>query len=236
MANQIQQNNRKQDLTKNVIKDIVRVGAFLVLGIIILFFSAGRIDWIYGWIYTTITVVLALIGAKIVPPEVLAERGHKKENVEKWDTIITTLIFIPWFGQYLVSGLDIRSGWSPELALPVHVIAIFIYIAGEALQMWSMKANAYFSSAVRIQYDRGQMVSSGGPYRYIRHPGYVGMMIYYLVTPIILGSIWALIPAGTIILLLIIRTSLEDQTLKDKLEGYKEYADKVKYRLIPGVW
>ena len=79
MANQIQQNNRKQDLTKNVIKDIVRVGAFLVLGIIILFFSAGRIDWIYGWIYTTITVVLALIGAKIVPPEVLAEQGHKKK-------------------------------------------------------------------------------------------------------------------------------------------------------------
>jgi protein-S-isoprenylcysteine O-methyltransferase Ste14 len=80
------------------------------------------------------------------------------------------------------------------------------------------------------------MVSSGGPYRYIRHPGYVGMMIYYLVTPIILGSIWAFIPAGAIILLLIIRTLLEDQTLKDKLEGYKEYADKVKYRLIPGVW
>jgi protein-S-isoprenylcysteine O-methyltransferase Ste14 len=236
MANQKEQINDKQNLTRNVIKDILRVGLVLVLGIIILFISAGRINWEYAWIYTIIAVLLSLIGAKIVPPEVLAERGRKKENVEKWDSIITGLVFIPWFAQYLVSGLDARFGWSPELATSLHIAAIVIYISGEALQIWSMRANMYFSSSVRIQYDRGQTVSTGGPYRYIRHPGYVGMMIYYLATPIILGSIWALIPASAIVSLLIIRTVLEDQTLKNKLNGYKGYADKVKYKLLPGVW
>jgi protein-S-isoprenylcysteine O-methyltransferase Ste14 len=99
-----------------------------------------------------------------------------------------------------------------------------------------MIANTYFSTSVRIQYDRGHTVSSGGPYRYIRHPGYLGIIIYLLSTPIILGSILALIPAIVTAILFIIRTSFEDNTLKNKLEGYKEYAEKVKYRLISGVW
>jgi len=99
-----------------------------------------------------------------------------------------------------------------------------------------MISNIYFSTAVRIQYDRGHTVASGGPYCYIRHPGYLGMIIYHLSTPIILGSLWALIPASLTVTLFIIRTLLEDNTLKNKLEGYKEYAERVEYRLMPGVW
>jgi protein-S-isoprenylcysteine O-methyltransferase Ste14 len=236
MANQKEQNNDKQNLTKNIIRRIVTEGLFLVFEILILFFSAGRIDWDYAWIFTIITVLIALIGVAILPPELLSERGRKKENVEKWDSLITRLIILPWLTIYLVSGLDFRFGWSPELALTVHIVATVIYVFGNAFALWSMLANAYFSTAVRIQYDRGHAVCTSGPYRYMRHPGYLGMMTYVLSTPIIFGSIWALIPAGIVVVLLIIRLVLEDRTLKNKLEGYKGYADKVKYRLIPGVW
>jgi protein-S-isoprenylcysteine O-methyltransferase Ste14 len=99
-----------------------------------------------------------------------------------------------------------------------------------------MVSNAFFSTAVRIQYDREHSVESSGPYGYIRHPGYLGIIIYNLSTPLILGSVWAILPAGILILLFIIRTFMEDTTLKVKLEGYSEYAKRVRFRLIPFIW
>jgi protein-S-isoprenylcysteine O-methyltransferase Ste14 len=156
--------------------------------------------------------------------------------VEKWDRIITKLGILPIFTLYIVAGLDIRFGWSPKLPLWIHIIGLVIFIVGNAVVSWAMISNPYFSTAVRIQYDRGHSVSTGGPYKYIRHPGYLGMIIYYLSTPAILGSIWALTMAGLTVAFYIIRTRFEDNTLKNKLEGYKEYAGKVRYRLIPGIW
>ena len=96
--------------------------------------------------------------------------------------------------------------------------------------------NKFFERTVRIQEERGQTVCTTGPYAYIRHPGYVGFSILFIGTAFILGSRWAFIPVGITIFLLIIRTILEDKTLKNELEGYKEYSEKVKYRLIPGIW
>jgi len=157
-------------------------------------------------------------------------------NVEKWDKLVSGLLTLPWFALYIVSGLDIRFGLSLELATWIHISGLVIFILGNALVSWAMISNIYFSTAVRIQYDRGHHVSIGGPYRFMRHPGYVGMIIYLLATPLILGSIWAFIPASLTGILFIIRTAFEDNTLKNKLEGYKEYAERVKYRLIPGIW
>jgi protein-S-isoprenylcysteine O-methyltransferase Ste14 len=99
-----------------------------------------------------------------------------------------------------------------------------------------MASNRFFSSVVRIQTDRGHTVATGGPYRFVRHPGYVGMMVSALGTTILLGSLWAFIPATLLIGLIIFRTALEDRTLQNELEGYKEYAARVRYRLLPGVW
>ena len=99
-----------------------------------------------------------------------------------------------------------------------------------------MVANAFFVATVRIQTDRNQMVISSGPYRYVRHPGYAGTILLHLAMPFMLNSLWALIPAGLIVLVLIVRTALEDKTLHDELLGYKEYAARVRYRLLPGVW
>ena len=105
-----------------------------------------------------------------------------------------------------------------------------------ALVTWSMASNRFFSSYVRIQKDRGHVVASGGPYRYVRHPGYVGMLGFGLATPLILGSVWALIPAGLTLVVVVVRTALEDRTLQRELEGYQAYAQRVRYRLVPGLW
>lgn len=236
MANQKEQYNSKLDNRKNILRRLIQVTMSVILIALILFVSAGRIEWIYAWIYIATSVIVIIINAFIFPPELISERGRKKENVEKWDRLISGLIIISWLALYIVSGLDIRFGWSSELALWIHITGLVIFILGNALVSWAMISNIYFSTAVRIQYDRGHAVSNSGPYQYIRHPGYLGMIIYNLSTPIILGSVWALILASIIVILFIIRTVFEDNTLKNKLEGYKEYAEKVKYLLIPGIW
>jgi len=99
-----------------------------------------------------------------------------------------------------------------------------------------MAANIYFSTTVRIQDDRGHRVVSSGPYQFVRHPGYVGMILIYLGAPIMLGSWWALIPGGLNGVAFIVRTALEDRTLQNELSGYSDYAGRVPYRLLPGVW
>jgi len=236
MTDQREQDIRRPDTIKNILRRLMQVSMTVIITLIILLVSAGIIKWIYAWIYTLASVLVIITNAIIFPTELISERGRKKENVEKWDKIITGIIIIPWFTLYLIAGLDIRLGWSPELTFWVHITALITFILGNALVSWAMIANNYFSTSVRIQYDRGHTVSSGGPYRYIRHPGYLGMIIFLLSTPIILGSFWALIPAIVTVILFIIRTSFEDNTLKKKLEGYKEYAERVKYRLISGIW
>jgi protein-S-isoprenylcysteine O-methyltransferase Ste14 len=208
----------------------------VILIAIILLVSAGKIDWIYAWVYITSSLLVIIINAFIFPPELISERGRKKENVERLDRLISGLITFPWLALYIVSGLDIRFGLSLELASWIHITGLVIFVLGNAFVSWAMISNIYFSTAVRIQYDRGHTVSIDGPYRFMRHPGYMGMIIYLLASPIILGSIWALIPASLVVILFIIRTAFEDNTLKNKLDGYKEYAEKVKYRLIPGIW
>jgi len=104
------------------------------------------------------------------------------------------------------------------------------------MPLWAMSANAYLSTMVRIQDDRGHQVVTTGPYRYVRHPMYVGTIFFGLCMPLFLGSWWTFVPCGLIVILFIIRTALEDRTLRDELPGYAEYAERVRYRLLPGVW
>jgi protein-S-isoprenylcysteine O-methyltransferase Ste14 len=179
---------------------------------------------------------VVIVNAIIFSPELISERGRKKENVEKWDKVVTGLLIIPLMALYIVSGLDIRFGWSPETSLWIHLAGLAVFLSGIALVSWSMVSNTYFSTAVRIQYDRDHSVSDGGPYRYMRHPGYLGMIIYNLATPVIFGSLWAFLPAGIMVILFVVRIILEDSTLKTKLEGYREYAERVRFRLIPFIW
>jgi protein-S-isoprenylcysteine O-methyltransferase Ste14 len=132
--------------------------------------------------------------------------------------------------------LDFRFEWSPPLPLAVHVVSLAVILLGYAFSTWAMIANRFFSGTVRIQTERGHTTVTDGPYRIVRHPGYAGAVIAYLVTPFALGTLWALVPTGLTVILYVVRTALEDRTLQEELPGYAEYAKKTRFRLVPGIW
>ena len=132
--------------------------------------------------------------------------------------------------------MDALFGWSPSFNLPVKIVSLVFILAGYVLSSYALIENRFFSGVVRIQTDRGHQVVSSGPYRWIRHPGYTGAIWTYLATPLLLDSGWAFIPAGFLMIVLIVRTVLEDRILHVELEGYSDYASNVRYRLFPGVW
>jgi protein-S-isoprenylcysteine O-methyltransferase Ste14 len=136
----------------------------------------------------------------------------------------------------LVAGLDALLDWSPTFSLSVKILSLAVILAGYALASYALIENRFFSGMVRIQTDRGHHVVSSGPYRWVRHPGYAGSLLAYLATPLFLDSRWAFLPAVFITIILVIRTDLEDRTLQDELEGYRDYTRGVCYRLLPGVW
>jgi protein-S-isoprenylcysteine O-methyltransferase Ste14 len=236
MTKQKEQDNKKLDTRKNLLKRFIQVIMQIVLFAVLLFVSAGRLVWYWAWIYLGTYIVIITINAFILPNDLIEERGKSKENVKKWDRVIMTLNIFPALGLLVVAGLDYRFGWAPKLNSWIQVVALVLMILGNAFFTWAMLSNHFFSTAVRIQFDRSHQVATGGPYNYMRHPGYVGFIVINLATPLILGSLWALIPGAIMAVLFIIRTALEDSTLQKELEGYKEYAQKVKYRLIPGIW
>jgi protein-S-isoprenylcysteine O-methyltransferase Ste14 len=219
-----------------VLKRFIQVTSQLIIITILLFVSAGSLKWIWAWVYLGIGILILAANGLVLDPELIVERGKKKEGVKKFDKIITTINIIPVVATIVLSGLEYRFGWSGKLPLCYYITGIVLMILGNVLFTWAMVANKYFSTSVRIQVDRDHKVEEGGPYKYIRHPGYTGYILFNFATPLILGSLWALISAGVTFILFIIRTILEDNTLKNELEGYKEYARRVRYRLIPGIF
>jgi protein-S-isoprenylcysteine O-methyltransferase Ste14 len=225
------------EMTAAIVKRMVQVLVQFLILAVILFISAGSLSWGWAWAYLGVGVSILIVNALVMPPEVIAERGRTdKKDIEDWDRVLTTLNILPTLGVPIVAGLDERFEWSPQLALTLHLIGLAFIALGQGLFTWGMVSNKFFSTAVRIQMERGHTVVSGGPYRYVRHPGYVGYITASFATALALGSLWALIPAAFVMCLFIVRTALEDKTLKEELPGYKEYAQKVRYRLVPGLW
>ncbi len=202
----------------------------------ILFASSGRLSWIWAWALLGAGTVILAINVRIVPPELIAERGRPSGDVKQWDRLLATLAGLPALGVPIVAGLDERFVWSPELAPAVHLVGLTFFALGQGLFSWAMASNKYFSTAVSIQMDRGHTVATGGPYRFVRHPGYAGFALSFFGMSLALGSLWATVPAGIIAILLVVRTALEDQTLQEELPGYKDYAERVRHRLLPGIW
>jgi protein-S-isoprenylcysteine O-methyltransferase Ste14 len=204
-----------------------------------LFISAGRLDWAMGW--AMVGVYAAWVGANaliLIPrsPELLAERAARQTSTKTWDTAILSVVGLATLAKYIIAGLDLRYGWTAEMGLGIQVGALVVAALGYALGTWAMAANTFFAMVFRIQDDRGHVVVRDGPYRYVRHPGYAGSIAFELATPIMLGSLWALIPGGLAALLTLVRTALEDRALQHELPGYVEYAQRTRYRLLPGVW
>ena len=132
--------------------------------------------------------------------------------------------------------MEARLVWPPSLALWVSVLSLSLFVAGYVLGAYALLENRFFSGMVRIQAERSHQVVSTGPYRWMRHPGYAGALLAYFVTPLLLDSNWAFLPAIFLAVCLVIRTHLEDRTLQEELPGYREYAGRVRYRLLPGIW
>jgi protein-S-isoprenylcysteine O-methyltransferase Ste14 len=172
-------------------------------------------------------------------PDLALERAqaHDKEDVKEWDRFLmpfTALIgpFLSW----IVAGLDQRFFWSPDLPDWIQITALILIQVGSLIGSWAMIVNRFFSSQVRIQTDRGQRVVQEGPYRFVRHPGYAGSLISWLAAPVFFSSIWLIIPMILVMGASVVRTALEDRTLREELPGYEEYTQQTKYRLVPGIW
>ena len=224
-------------------KLIVRYALRETLGIVVmgvaLFWSAGRIDWwpawgtlavMMGWILATAIIILRF------NPGLLAERLGPRKGAKAWDTAIMSLLGLLQLARYIVAGLDQRYGWTGGFPLAAQVAALILCILGYALFVWATACNPFFSQIVRIQPERGHTVVSSGPYRYVRHPGYLGAILFEVAVPVLLASWGACLISGVSAILLILRTALEDRTLQAELTGYADYARQVRQRLLPGAW
>jgi len=233
----INQPNGKSDMASRIRKRMLQVVVQLLILAAILFISSGRLNWVWAWVYLGVGIGILAVNVLVMSPELIAERGRTdKKDIKNWDRVITTLNILPSLGAPIVAGLDERFGWSPRLTLEIHLIGLALMVLGQGLFTWAMVGNKFFSTSVRIQMERDHIVATGGPYRYVRHPGYVGAILALLATPLLLGSLWALIPAGLAAIGYVVRTALEDGMLQEELDGYTEYAQQTRYRLLPTIW
>ena len=203
---------------------------------VILFTSAGTLAWPAAWMilgaaFLSFTTIMLTIS-----PDLIRERTQKQAGAKEFDKKLVRIMNLTGLLSLLVAGLDFRFGWTGQIAFPVLAAAFVLLLVGYCLLIWAMISNRFFSLIVRIQGERGHHPVTCGPYRYVRHPGYLGLILIFLTQPFILGSVWAIIPVVVAAGLLVKRTDLEDGTLILELKGYEEYAWNVKYRLVPGVW
>ncbi len=230
--------NQPAKLDQAGINRIVTVLAFLIVQGVILFVCAGRLDWWEAWAFEGI-YLLGIIAVGLVMlvrnPEVINERGRMPENTKSWDKVIAVFYLIFMLGTWVVAGLDARFAWS-TMPLALKIIGGIGLAVWLLLIFWVMRVNTFLSTLVRIQDERGHYTVTSGPYRYVRHPMYATMVILFWAAPLLLGSWWALAPAALNGLVFVVRTALEDRTLQAELPGYADYARRVRYRLVPGLW
>jgi protein-S-isoprenylcysteine O-methyltransferase Ste14 len=198
-------------------------------------------NWWEAWVYAIcaiLTFVISRLLAAKRHPDIINERAKimQHEDIQPWDKQLAPLLGISGIVVMVVAGLDQLFEWSTPYDRWIKIIALIIMLAGYVLVSYAFIENRFFSAEVRLQIDRGHQVVSTGPYRWIRHPGYSGGILTYLVTPLFLDSLWAFLPTLLVVALVVMRTKLEDNFLLDELLGYREYAKQVRYRLLPGVW
>jgi protein-S-isoprenylcysteine O-methyltransferase Ste14 len=233
--------NGRSEKDRALLRLAFGVGFQVLIVAAILFVSSGRLNWWAAWVYLGIYVVgstVSILAMVLFNPELIAERTRGlRPDTKGWDRAVVNLyglaigVLTP-----LIAGLDIRFGWSQQIPLAVPVLALLFALLGFGVGSWAVALNRFYIATVHVQKDRGHSVVSEGPYRFVRHPGYLGSIMACIATPLILNSLWALIPAGLAILFLVVRTALEDRTLREELNGYTEYAQRVRYRLVPGIW
>jgi protein-S-isoprenylcysteine O-methyltransferase Ste14 len=231
-------NNQKVELP---LRAILMMIVFIVIIPFLPLLISWRWNWWEAWIYALINILGFALSRGLAArrhPDLLAERARYTQHADAkaWDKFLSPLVGLGGGLIPLTAGLEAR--FSPGIVFDplLKTLALALILGGYTLASYALVENRFFSGMVRIQSERGHRVVSSGPYRWMRHPGYSGALLAYLATPIFLDSLWAFLPVILLTMALSIRTSLEDRTLQSELEGYREYASRVRYRLIPGIW
>lgn len=207
--------------------------------IIILLLIAGRTDYWQAWIFAAVNlgIMIILFSAFSKKIGIIRERMKPGVGTKWWDKLFWMIYGPMNLVILIIAALDVgRFHWSPSFSPVVYIISYIGYLFANVIHLWAIISNDFYTSTVRLQEERGQVVIESGPYRLIRHPGYFGIVLMLFFIALLLGSLWALIPFSIVFILIIIRTMLEDKTLKNELNGYNEYVEKTRYRLFPGIW
>lgn len=209
----------------------------------ILLVCGGDAGWWQAWVFGALIFMAGVLGRYLAEkrhPGLMEERINSyggAEEVAPWDKMLSPLMaFSVGFPPVIVAGLDHRFGWSAGMAGWLAVAGLLLVAAGYGLADWALVENSFFSGTVRIQKERGHAVCDTGPYRIVRHPGYTGNILAAFGLVPALGSVWTLIPAALVLVIALIRTAFEDRYLQQNLDGYRDYAGRVRYRLLPGVY
>ncbi len=233
---------RRSETFKNIgFKALLRFIIFMLIMPLILFSAAGTLRWVMGWVFVITSFVFTLVSRILVlrqSPGLLRERARSVDagDIKSWDKVLFLGVLVGPILVLGVAGLDERFSWSPQIQLPFQLTGVAVLLLGYVISTWAFTVNRFFSAVVRIQKDRNHVVVTTGPYKFLRHPGYAGGILTSIATPIMLGSLWALLPVGFVVCMYVVRTFLEDRTLQEELDGYKEYVQKVRFRLLPGLW
>ncbi len=205
----------------------------------VLLASAGRLTYAPAWVYFAIGSAMNVSMRWILreDPALALERSKPGPGAEDWDKKLLGIGLLLTLATLVVAGLDAgRFHGSPRLGWPWLIAGAAMDLVGMALFLWALRENRFFSAVVRIQSDRGHAVCTSGPYRIVRHPGNLGMIVGTLGLPALLMSAWSAVPVALSVAVLVVRTRLEDAMLQNELEGYRAYASATRYRLVPGIW
>ena len=226
---------------KNKVRILIMLLLVLVIFPLLPMIISGRWNWWQAWVMAALFVLGFIVSRAIAAkktPDILKERANytRHDDTQAWDKWLSPVVA---FGSVLIllaAGLDALFDWSPNLSLGLEMVGLALIVLGYVLGSYALIENAFFSGTVRLQSERGHTVISSGPYAFVRHPGYLGSLITSLGMPLLLDSLWAYLPAIIIGFFFILRTHLEDRFLQENLPGYSDYAKKVRYRLLPGIW
>lgn len=232
-----------EDVDKTVsTRQWIRVVVVYLLIPLILFICSGDLGWWQAWLYSAL-IVLAGVGGRMWAeqrhPGLMSDRQNIEnfQHAKAWDKVLAPLMALSLgFSMAAVAGLDHRYSWSSGFPLWLILMGFILIALGYAFAIWALAENRFFYSVVRIRVDQGHVVCGSGPYRFVRHPGYAGNILALFGIVLALESVWTLIPAAVASIIAVIRTALEDRALQEELPGYRDYARRVRYRLIPGIY
>lgn len=230
--------SEKSERSRKFAASLAKAFIAVVVFAVILFLSAGTLNWPMGWVYIGVAAVNTLVLSLVMDRALLDSRTTLEQGgAKRWDIPLALIVGrIGPIAMLLVAGLDKRYEWSGPVPLALLVVAFVLLAIGYVISDWAVIANRFFAPVVRVDAGQGHTVVTGGPYRVMRHPGYAGSALAYGATPLVLGSWWAFVPSAITLVVIVVRTALEDKTLRAELPGYAEYAEEVRWRLLPGVW